>query len=74
MRACALSSYTNAVYLDTLGTAFSEAGRRAEAIEATGKAAALAAAAGQAELASQIRSHLQVYRAQSTEARQPAQK
>jgi len=74
MRACELSAHTNAVYLDTLGTAFSEAGRWAEAIEATEKAAALAAAAGRAGLASQIQSHLQLYQTQPAHQLLPPEK
>jgi tetratricopeptide (TPR) repeat protein len=62
-RACELSAHTNAAYLDTLGTAFSEADRWPEAIEATEKAAAIAAASGHERLASQIQNHLQLYRA-----------
>jgi protein O-mannosyl-transferase len=61
-RACEVSAHTNAAFLDTLGTALFEAGRCAEAIEVTQKAATIAAAAGQQKLASQIRSHLQLYR------------
>jgi tetratricopeptide (TPR) repeat protein len=68
-RACQLSAYTNAACLDTLGAAFAEANRWAEAIVATEKAATIAEAAGQELLAAQFRSHLQVYRAKS--ARQP---
>ena len=61
-RACELSAHTNAAYLDTLGTALSEANRWAEAINVTERAAALAAAAGQEKLAAQIQSRLQLYR------------
>jgi tetratricopeptide (TPR) repeat protein len=68
-RACELSAHTNAAYLDTLGTAFSEASRCAEAIQVTEKAATIAAAAGQEKLARQIQSHLQLYRTEL--ARQP---
>jgi tetratricopeptide (TPR) repeat protein len=60
-RACELSAHTNAAYLDTLGTALSEANRWAEAINVTERAAALAAAAGQEKLAAQIQSRLQLY-------------
>jgi tetratricopeptide (TPR) repeat protein len=68
-RACQLSVRTNAACLDTLGTAFAEASRWAEAIEATEKALAIAEAAGQEQLAAEFRSHLQLYRTKS--ARQP---
>jgi tetratricopeptide (TPR) repeat protein len=64
MLACQFSAYTNAAYLDTLGTALSEANRWAEAIGPTEKAVALAAASGQEKLASQIQNHLQLYRAE----------
>jgi protein O-mannosyl-transferase len=60
--ACEVSTRTNAACLDTLGTAFSEAGRYAAAIQVTQEAANIAAAAGQEELARQIQSHLQFYR------------
>lgn len=61
-RACEVSSRTNAACLDTLGTAFSETGRYAAAIQVTQEAATIAATAGQEKLAHQIQSHLQFYR------------
>lgn len=61
-RACEETHYGNAIYLDTLGVAFSEGGRLAEAIEVTEKAAAIAGSGGQEKLAGQLRSHLQLYR------------
>ncbi len=64
-RACEVSAHTNAAYLDTLGTALSEAARYPEAITVTETAASVAAAAGQKDLARQIHSHLQLYRTKS---------
>ena len=65
-RACELSAYTNPQCLDTLGTAFAQAGRWADAIALTEQAAARAAAAGQPKLAAQIRSHLPLYQTNSS--------
>jgi cytochrome c-type biogenesis protein CcmH/NrfG len=61
-RACEVSTRTNAACLDTLGTAFSEAGDYGAAIQVTQEATNIAAAAGQEELARQIQSHLRFYR------------
>ena len=62
-RACELTQNKNASYLETLGIAFSEAGRFSEAIIATETAAALATAQGQPEVANQMLKRLQNYRA-----------
>ena len=61
-RACELTHHSNALYLDTLAVALSEAGQFAEAVASTEKAVAVAKAAGQLEIAEQIEKHLPLYR------------
>jgi len=63
MRACDWTTNQEAMYLDTLGVAYSEAGRFAEAVQATERGAASALAAGDRKLAAQIQSRLEHYRA-----------
>jgi protein O-mannosyl-transferase len=61
-RACELTHYKHPPYLETLGIAYSEAGRFPEAIEATEKAIAAAELDGQREAAAQMRKRLALYR------------
>ena len=62
-RACRLTKFQEAGYLDTLAAAYSEAGRFPEAIETTRKAVAAAQAAGKPQLAATIESRLKYYEA-----------
>ena len=61
-RACQATAFTNSGYLDTLAVARSELGQFDQAMALTEKAAALAAAAGHATLAAQLRSRVAAYR------------
>ncbi len=61
-RACELTHDADPMYLDTLGVAFSEAGRFPDAIQTTEKAVAAASSSGRVELGRQIQSHLNLYR------------
>ena len=62
-RACELTANGVASYLDTLGVAYAAAGRFAEAGHAAELAATIALAAGDKDLAAQIQSRLELYRA-----------
>jgi tetratricopeptide (TPR) repeat protein len=62
-RACELTTNSVAIYLDTLGVAYSEAGRFKEAVQVTERAAAQARQLGNQELAARIESRLKHYRA-----------
>jgi len=61
-RACELTTNSVAIYLDTLGMAYSEAGRFNEAVQASERGAARARAAGNNEQAALIESRLKHYR------------
>jgi tetratricopeptide (TPR) repeat protein len=61
-RACELTTNSVANYLDTLGMVYAEAGRFKEAVEATGRAAALARGAGNTNLAERIERRMERYR------------
>jgi len=61
-RACELTGNSVAIYLDTLGVAYSEAGRFQEAVKANEQAAARARTTGNESLAKQIESRLMHYR------------
>ena len=60
-RACALTTNSAARYLDTLGVAYSEAGRFNDAVQVSERGAALARAAGNRELAEQAESRIKLY-------------
>ncbi len=60
-RACGMSGFKDAAYLDTLAAAYSETGRFPEAIEMTRKAAAMARIAGKEQLAAQIEGRIRFY-------------
>jgi Flp pilus assembly protein TadD len=62
-RAVELTKTNNPGALDTLGAAYAEAGRFAEAAAAAQKAVELAAAAGQKELVAEIQKRRQLYQA-----------
>jgi tetratricopeptide (TPR) repeat protein len=62
-RACKLSDYKAAVFVGTLGAAYAEAGRFAEAVTAAEKARDLALAAGQKQIAAKNTELLELYRA-----------
>jgi protein O-mannosyl-transferase len=62
-RSCSLTGHQEAMFIGTLAAAYAEAGRFSEAIAAGEQAAALAAAAGQKELADKNRQLLNLYRA-----------
>ncbi len=62
-RACKATRVPDPGYLDTLGVAYSEAGRFADAIKVTEQASAVATAAGNPALASEMRGRLDAYRA-----------
>ena len=64
-RAAALTGYRNATVLDTLALAYFSAGRDPEAVTTAQAAVDLAAAAGAAELADQIRKRLKIYKTQA---------
>lgn len=61
-RACDLTQSTNVVYLQTLGAAFSEAGKFAEAIVTVEKAIAVATSTKQKNVASELQRQLALYR------------
>ena len=61
-RACELTTNSVALYLDTLGVAYSESGRFDEAVQASERGATLARAAGDEDLAALIESRLKHYR------------
>jgi len=61
-RACELTTNSEAIFLDTLGMVYSEAGRFAEAVQASERGAALARAAANQEQAALIESRLKHYR------------
>ena len=61
-RACDLTTNQEALYLDTLGVAYSEAGRFAEAVAAAEHAIAAAKASGDQLLATQLERRLDHYR------------
>jgi len=61
-RACKLTTNSEALYLGTLGVAYSEAGQFDEAVQASEQGAALARAAGNNEQAALIESRLKLYR------------
>jgi len=62
-KACALSGYKNAVFLDTLAAAYAEAGRFNEAIQTAQKGVELALTMERGELAKDIEKRMQLYRA-----------
>ena len=62
-QACQLTARQDPLYLDTLAAAYAEAGRFPEAVAAAQQAAAVATARGQKELAAQIQTRLELYRA-----------
>jgi len=61
-RACELTGNREAPYLDTLAAAYAATGRFAEAVDTARKGVELARAAGQAQVASEIETHLALYR------------
>ena len=65
-RACRLTNFKDAGYLDTLAAAYSECDRFPEAVEATQKAVAAAQAAGKPQLAAKIESRLKFYEAHTS--------
>ena len=62
-RACALTSYKRADFLDTLSVAYAAAGRFAEAVDTAEKALELALSSQNDKLAQEIRKHLSFYKA-----------
>jgi protein O-mannosyl-transferase len=62
-RACELTDYNDAVYLDTLGTTYGAAGRFEEAKATAGKALSIATASGQEKLAGEIENRIKLYEA-----------
>jgi tetratricopeptide (TPR) repeat protein len=62
-RACALTTNRVALYLDTLGVAYAEAGRFSDAIQAAQQAIELAQAAGQTDQVRRIQERLRWYHA-----------
>jgi tetratricopeptide (TPR) repeat protein len=62
-RACEMTNFANAEYLDTLTAALAETGDFAKAIETAEKAAQLAGDSGRTELVEQIQKRLESYRA-----------
>jgi tetratricopeptide (TPR) repeat protein/4-amino-4-deoxy-L-arabinose transferase-like glycosyltransferase len=62
-RACKLVDYKNASMLDTLATAYAAAGRFPEAVATGQKALTLAVSSGEKEVAENIRSNLELYKA-----------
>ncbi len=65
-RACELTGRQQAMFMGTLAAAYAEAGRAADAVTAAAKAAELAGAAGQKELAATNQKLLELYRAGKT--------
>ena len=61
-RVCALAGSNSPSFLDTLGAAYAEAGRYADAVNTAERAGALADAARQTNAAARFRSHLELYR------------
>jgi protein O-mannosyl-transferase len=61
-RACQLTGYRVAPYLDTLAAAYAAAGRFNDAVATAQKAVELGRAAGQSELAAEIERRLKLYR------------
>jgi len=61
-RACQLTNYGDARFLDVLGAAYARAGRFDDAVTTAENAVQLARAASQDELARDIESRLVVYR------------
>jgi Flp pilus assembly protein TadD len=62
-RACELTGYNNAEYLDTLGIALAAAGKFEEAKAIAGKALSIAKASGQEALAGEIEKRIKLYEA-----------
>lgn len=62
-RVCGLTSYTNAVVIETLAVAQAENGRFAEAVNSAEQARSVAAAAGQSEAAQKAEKLLELFRA-----------
>ncbi len=62
-RACELTGYNNAEYLDTLGAASAAAGKFEEAKAIAGKALSIAKANGQEKLAGEIENRIKLYEA-----------
>ncbi|UCF02040.1 MAG: tetratricopeptide repeat protein [Deltaproteobacteria bacterium] len=62
-KACTLSGYKNAIFLDTLAAAYAEAGRFHEALQTAQKASKLSVAEGRVELAKEIERRMQLYKA-----------
>lgn len=63
LQACKLTGYMQPPYLDTLAAAYAASGDFARAVETAGRAARLAAAAGEKEFSSQFESRLKLYKA-----------
>jgi protein O-mannosyl-transferase len=61
-RACELTHYQQAIYMSTLGAAYAEAGRFADAVNAAERAAGLAASQGNQQVAKNDRLLMQLYR------------
>jgi hypothetical protein len=64
-KACALTNFKQAAFIETLAAAYAEAGRFPEAIATAQRAAATANAAGDTALASQNQELLKFYRRQA---------
>jgi len=62
-KACSVSGYKNAIFLDTLAAAYAEAGRFHEALRTAQNAARRAVAEGRVELAKEIEKRMQLYKA-----------
>ena len=62
-RACKLTAYNNADYLDTLAVSYAAAGKFNDAIMTAEKALSVAKTAGQENTAREIQNRLELYRA-----------
>lgn len=62
-RACEVTNYSNAIFLDTLAAAYAETGQFEEAIQTARKAIERALAKKQKLLAEEIKKHLKMYQA-----------
>jgi tetratricopeptide (TPR) repeat protein len=63
-RACELTSYNDAVYLDTLGVAYAAAGKFEEAKAMAGKALSIATSSGQEKVAREVVKRINLYEAE----------
>jgi spermidine synthase len=70
-RACELTGYKTAAYIDTLANAYAAAGRYEDAVAMAQKAIELARSAGQLQLVGEIEAHLELFR-KGQAYRQPA--